>query len=319
MHKEVKPVNYQINGVENIQFPFYSIKGKKKGPLVFITAGIHGCEYAGIHASTRLYKELNPIEIIGQINIIPVVNMPAFRNKTISNCPIDNKDLNKLFPGNPNGSYSDQLVFRLYNDFIKGSDYYLDLHGGDVFEKSAPLSIVHKSGNKKIDQKSEELAKSYGLESIVFSKSNGFSSDKGCAYSYVSEQGIPSIQTELGGNGQAEDGCIFGHLKGLYNVLKYTGCLKTKSINVKNDTFCFKDSFNVYSMHEGIFQYNCDVGDFVNKGDILGSIDDYSGNTIELIKAPCNGKIITLATTSAVKNKSKLFKIATNEMLNNIK
>jgi len=108
MRKENKMVHYKMKDKEDIQFPYYSIKGKEEGPTICITAGIHGCEYATIIASIRLYKNLDPIEVKGNIKIIPIVNLPAFKNRTMFTCPIDNKNLNGLFPGSKNGSYSEQ-------------------------------------------------------------------------------------------------------------------------------------------------------------------------------------------------------------------
>ena len=311
MIKENKMVCYQIKSGENIQFPFYSIKGEETGPSICITAGIHGCEYASIIAAIRLYKELNPIEVNGQIKIIPIVNMPAFKNRTMFTCPIDNKDLNGTFPGSEGGSYSEQLVFRLFNDFIKGSDYYLDLHGGDMVENVAHFCFAHQSGNKAVDQKSKELAEIYGLKNIAFTTLNGTDPDRGRTYSYASENGIPAIQTEQGGIGQAEEQDVLGHLNGLYNVLKFIGCLKNTFIQ-KNDISYFSKGCSVYSKYEGIFYSQCKAGDQVNEGEELGILEDYLGNKIEAIKAPCSGKIVTFVTSPAVKMKGKLFKIAFN-------
>lgn len=114
MIKENKMINYPMKSGENIQFPFYLIKGKEAGPTICITAGIHGCEFTSIMAAIRLYKILDPIKVKGQIKIIPIVNLPAFKNNTMFTCPIDNKNLNGTFPGSENGSYSEQLVFRLF-------------------------------------------------------------------------------------------------------------------------------------------------------------------------------------------------------------
>ncbi len=254
-------VYYKTKDKEDIQFPFYLIEGKEEGPTICITAGIHGCEYASVMAAIRLYKNLDPNEVKGNIKIIPIVNLPAFKSKTMFTCPIDNKNLNGLFPGRKNGSYSEQLVSKLFNDFIKGSDYYLDLHGGDLIEKVIPFIYVHKSGNKMVDQKSKELAENYRTEDILFTTLNdSIYPDHGFTYSYASENGISAIQAEQGGIGQTEEEDVQGHMNGLMNVLKLVGCLEGKNAK-KNKINYFNKYAYVRSNHEGIFNPQCKIGD----------------------------------------------------------
>ena len=83
MRKENKMVYYKTKDKEDIQFPFYLIEGKEEWPTICITAGIHGCEYASVMAAIRLYKNLDPNEVKGNIKIIPIVNLPAFKSKTM--------------------------------------------------------------------------------------------------------------------------------------------------------------------------------------------------------------------------------------------
>jgi len=304
MIKESKMINYPMKSGENIQFPFYLIKGKETGPKICITAGIHGCEFTTIMVAIRLYKMLDPIEVTGQIKIIPIVNLPAFKNNTIFTCPIDDKNLNGTFPGSENGSYSEQLVFKLFNDFIKGSDYYLDLHGGDLLENVISYCMVHESGNKLVDQKSKELAEYCGSENIFVTTLNGTYPDQGYTYSHVSENGIPAVMLEIGGIGQVEEKNVVKQLEGLYNVLKFVGCLK--GTFTKNKVNYFSKKYNIYSKNEGVFYFRCKLGDQVNKGDKLGILEDYLGNIIEVVKSPFSGRIAMINTSPAIQAKGVL-------------
>jgi len=315
MRKEKKMVYYKVKDTEDIQFPFYLIEGKEEGPTFCITAGIHGCEYATIIAAIRLYKNLDPKEVKGKIKIIPMVNLPAFKDRTMFTCPIDNKNLNGLFPGNKNGTYSEQLVFKLFDEFIKGSDYYLDLHGGDLVEKVIPFVYVHKSGNEAVDQKSKELAENYGTENILFTTLNSAAyPDHGFTFSYAAENGIPAIQTEQGGIGQVEKKDVLEHMNGLLNVLKFVGCLKGR-FTQKNKINYFNQYGYVRSKHEGIFYPQCMIGDQIKEGDELGIIEDYLGNSIEVIKSPYQGKIAMFNTSPAIKREGVLFGIVFDQIL----
>jgi len=314
MRKENKMVHFKAKDKEDIQFPFYLIEGEEEGPTICITAGIHGCEYSSIIASIRLYKYLDPKAVKGNIKIIPIVNLPAFKNKNMFICPIDNKNLNGLFPGRKNGSYSEQLVFKLCEEFIEGSDYYLDLHGGDLVEEVIPFAYVHQSNNEAVNQKSKELAENYGTENILFTTLNGDTyQDNGFTFSYAAENGIPAIQTERGGIGQVKEKDVLSHMNGLLNVLKFIGCLE--GISTKNNKINYFNKYGyVHSEHEGIFYLQRKIGEQINKGDILGNIEDYLGNKIEVVKSPYTGKIAMLNTSPAVKRKGVLFGIVFDQI-----
>ena len=310
MRKEQKMVSYEINGKEPIIFPYYFIEGKEAGPTICVTAGIHGCEYSSIIALINLYEELDPLKIQGNIKIIPIVNLPAFKNITMFVCPVDHMNLNGLFPGLNEGSYSEKLVYKLFHDFIKGSDYYLDLHGGDLTEKVVSFVYVHQSNNKEVNEKSKRLAENYGTENIVFTNTVGqHYSDQGFTFSYVSENGIPAIQVEKGGIGQVEENDVSHHINGVLNVLKFVGCLQGKAIKKNQRINYYNQYAYIRSNHEGIFFSQCKIGDQVERGSELGMIKDYLGKKLEVVTSPYKGKIAMYHTSPAIKAGSVLFGI----------
>ncbi len=308
MNKISKLVTFKVDKNKKIQFPFCLIEGKKSGPTICITAGIHGCEYPGIVSAIKLFNELNPKEIAGTVKILTISNLPAFEERAMFVCPIDNINPNRIYPGKKDGSYSEKLVYYQINNFIKGSDYYIDLHGGDLVEDLVPFSIVHTTGKKEIDQKSKRLAESYGLPNIVTTSSNGDWPDKGTSYSYVSEIGIPAMIAEVGRIGQLEDEDVQMHLKGLYNVLKYIGCLK--GAPKKNKNLIYYNRFIwIRAKSKGIFYSKYKVGKEVIRGEELGSLEDYFGNLINKIEAPVSGRVLFLTTSPSVKEQGVLLAI----------
>jgi len=82
------------------------------------------------------------------------LNLPAFRTRTPFVCPIDNVNPNRVFPGDPSGSYSEQMTHALINEFVVHSDAYIDLHGGDIPEALVPF-VICRSGNDEVAEKSE--------------------------------------------------------------------------------------------------------------------------------------------------------------------
>src|SRR3954447_16903375 len=121
--------------------PVVTVAGAKPGPLLFVNAGVHGGEYPAIESVIRLGNLLDPQTIAGTVVLMPVLNLPAFRTRTPFVCPIDNVNPNRVFPGSPGGSYSEQMTHALINEFVIHADAYVDLHGGDIPEALVPFVI----------------------------------------------------------------------------------------------------------------------------------------------------------------------------------
>jgi predicted deacylase len=295
---------------EEIAFPLATIEGTKPGPTVTITAGIHGCEYPGIASAIRLFKELTPETVAGKIQIVTISSLKAFESRSMFVCPVDGKNLNRVFPGDENGSYTQVLAYHLFNDVILKGDYHLDLHGGDMVEALVPFSIYHKSGNHKIDQKSLEIAKYYGLKNVVSTTWPDSRANSGTTNDNASEHGIPGALVEAGSIGQLDEESVNLHMKGLYNVLRYLGCLEGEPVIPTNQTI-YDELVWVYTPKKGIFYTKVNVGDEISKSQCVGTIEDYFGNQIEEIQSPTDGKVLCLTTSPAVKENGLLMEVAT--------
>src|SRR6266576_6909046 len=95
-----------------------TVTGAKPGPTLFVNGGLHGGEYPAIEAVIRLGKKLDPQKISGTVILMPVLNLPAFRSRTPFVCPVDNVNPNRVFPGDPRGSYSEQMTHACINEFV---------------------------------------------------------------------------------------------------------------------------------------------------------------------------------------------------------
>jgi len=293
---------------EEIAFPLATIEGTKPGPTVTITAGIHGCEYPGIVSAIRLFKELTPETVAGKIQIVTISSLKAFESRSMFVCPVDGKNLNRVFPGDKDGSYTQVLAYHLFNDVILKGDYHLDLHGGDMVEALVPFSMYHKSGNDKIDQKSLEMAKYYGLKYIISRTWPDSRTNSGTTYDNASEHGIPGALVEAGSIGQLDEESVNLHMKGLYNVLRYLGCLEGEPV-IPTDQTIYDEFVLVYTPKKGIFCTKVSVGDEVSKSQCVGTIEDYFGNQIEEILSPINGRVMCLTTSPAVKDNGLLMEL----------
>src|SRR3954468_8022075 len=129
-------------------------------PRISVIGGIHGCEYSSIAAVTRLMRELEGAELHGTVVGVPVVSMASFRRRTPFVVPEDGKNLNRTFPGDPEGSYTDRLAHDIFPRLIAPPGAGVHPHRGGPVEAREPFALYH-------DDSARELALAFGLPYVV--------------------------------------------------------------------------------------------------------------------------------------------------------
>src|SRR6266404_7428211 len=204
--------------------PVITATGAKPGPVLFVSAGVHGGEYPAIEAVIRLGKSLDPSAIAGTVILMPVLNLPAFRKRTMFVCPVDNVNPNRVFPGDPDGSYSEQMTHALINEFVVHADAYIDLHGGDIPEALVPF-VICRHGHDDVSVKSKQMALAFELP-YVLTVNKPVQSGKGSSsYAAAAEKGVPSILAEAGGVGQMQEDAVALLVQGVINVMRHLGMI----------------------------------------------------------------------------------------------
>src|SRR5215467_4838108 len=100
------------------QWPYFAVVGREPGLKFLLTAGIHAAEYTGTLAALRLAKHLDPNSVKGTIVIIPLLNRPGFFERSVYVNPEDGENLNRAFPGKPDGKWSERFAYHLLNDVV---------------------------------------------------------------------------------------------------------------------------------------------------------------------------------------------------------
>jgi len=278
---------------QDVQIPLFLINGAEEGPTLAVTAGIHGAEYAGIEAALRFARLVDPTSLQGQVIVAPMANPPAFWARSIYVCPLDGKNLNRVFPGDPQGSPSEILAHWLFQNLISRGDYYIDLHGGDMIEALVPFVIYRLSGDDKVDKASDALARSYGFRYLVESKT------KGAATSAAAARGIPSMLAESGGQGIWDEVVVGAHTTGLLRALRHLGMVEGGQPE-EVPTQLLRTFAWLRSEHNGFYYPKTKVGDVVAKGRDLGYIGDHLNNVLQTLEAPLSGRILFLVTSLAI-------------------
>lgn len=303
--------------------PVISVVGAKAGPMIFVNAGVHGGEYPAVEAVIRLGKTLDPKKISGSVILMPVLNLPAFRTRTPFVCPIDNVNPNRVFPGDPQGSYSEQMTHALINEFVVHADAYVDLHGGDIPEALVPF-VICRSGDDEVAKKSKAIALAFGLP-YALTVGKPIQPSKGSSsYAAAAEKGVPSILAEAGEVGQMQENAVELLANGVVNVMRHLGMLAVPESQIPNFKFQSKKTAHsavatakgsaaetvasivltkfdwVYTKRAGLWYPKVAPGDVVKESEQIGMVGDLFGDTLEKIISPVNGVILFLTINPSV-------------------
>jgi predicted deacylase len=280
------------------QWPYVAVNGAAPGPAVLVTGGIHGSEYASIDAVVRLGAALDPKLVKGQVLCLPVMNPAAFWERTAYVSPVDNLNLNRVFPGKAKGSFSERLAYHLVEKAIRGADAYIDMHGGDVPEALVPFNIYYESGNQAVDARSRQMAEAFGAPALIVQRSTG-APVSGLAYATAAALGVPAMIAEDGGAGQYDGAIAERMLAGLENVLRslavIPGALRNPPPPRRFDRFAW-----VRTREAGFLRPDVAVGDEVAAGQRLGRLVDFHGRVIEEVVTPDPGQVLFMVVSPAM-------------------
>jgi uncharacterized protein len=160
-------VEYVIDiGIKTIKLPVFDSGVSKSGKTILITAGMDGDEYAGIEAAKELIKIYQNKNISGRLIIIPLVNIPGYEIGHSRN-PLDGKYPKRIYPGKPNGTTSERIIWWIHNKYIKYSDVWIDLHSGATDEMLTPFVCAYQTGNIKVDQMTQSIIQTINSDTAV--------------------------------------------------------------------------------------------------------------------------------------------------------
>ena len=143
---------------QGTRIPVSVINGLRAGPVLALIAGTHGYEYPGITALQRLRQQVSAEELAGALILVHLANPPAFYGRSIYKTPADGKNLNRVYPGKPDGSVSERIADSITRAVIEQADYLVDLHAGDGNEALRPYVYMPVTGNPELDAASRGMA-----------------------------------------------------------------------------------------------------------------------------------------------------------------
>lgn len=271
----------------DIVLPGTIICGKLPGKTMLITGGVHSGEYVGIQACVELGAELQPEKTVGTIVILKVLNRPAFENRAGSLGLSDGKNLNRVFPGNPNGTEMERLAWAITKEVYPKVDYYIDLHSGDDFEALTPYVYYAGKAAQEVTEVSRKMAEQVDVPYMVRSLVSS-----GGAYNYAASRGIASILLERGGMGAWTSEEVNSDKRDVRNILSSLDMYQIRR-DVRNyvpmevTDVCYQAA-----SEDGLWYPAAKPGDMVAEGALLGTVRDYNGKLRETCRAEYTGVVL---------------------------
>jgi predicted deacylase len=294
------------------QWPYFAVVGREPGLTFLLTAGIHAAEYTGTLAALRLARGLEPASVRGTIVVIPLLNRPGFFERSVYVNPEDGQNLNRAFPGNATGTWSERFAHHLLHDVVLKVDRAMDLHAGDMVEDLEPFLGYLQTGNAEVDARSREMIEAYTEARWVTHVLPG-GERAGMLYGAAAQNGVPSILAESGGRGLPIEEDVERHVAGVRNVWRTLGLLTDAPPRPSVAPRVIARNEWLRSAHEGIFLCRVTPGDNVQKGDTLGEMVDLLGNHLATIEAPDAGVILFTVTSPAIKRDGLLLAVGVPE------
>lgn len=268
----------ELPDTSEIMIPITVINGAKEGPTISIISSVHGNEVNGAEICFRLSNWLDPKNLKGRVVIVPIANPLAY-NSRIRKTPLDEKDMNRCFPGNRDGSITYKMAFSIYNSVVKESNFLIDIHSGSEAFRMVPFVKIYE------DTSSFSKSLFFGFRFVKVRKSL-----PGSLTHTANESGVKSFCIETGEGGRLEEEFISETLANIINFMRHLKMVEGGA--KRQDVIYLYNQERILSPKGGLLLPFVDVGQKVKKNEVLGEIHNPFNGEKQEIKSNSGGWVI---------------------------
>lgn len=275
------------------------VHGKAPGPVLFVSAGVHGDEVIGIEIVRRLLRSPKMRSLKGTLIVVPIVNSFGFINR--SRYLPDRRDLNRCFPGSEGGSLAARLANLFLTEIVARSDFGIDLHSAAVHRTNYPQIRISPD-----DPEMRRLADVFGAPIVIRSPVR-----EGSLRGAARELGKKVLLFEAGEGLRFDEVSVRAGQVGILRVMQSLGMVSGRGIAAAKSPpqFCPSSKWLRAPMG-GLFRSFRSDGDTVRKDDVLGSVSDPFGEREREVTAPFDGIIVGRAVMPVVNEGDAVFHLA---------
>lgn len=267
--------------------PVLVAHGSKPGPTLCLTAAVHGDELNGIEMVRRVVYGLEAEKMSGTVVGVPIVNLFGFRRG--SRYLPDRRDLNRYFPGDPDGSSASRIAHAFFESVIRHCDALADLHTGSFHRTNLPQLRADLDNP-------EVLELSQGFGAIAVLQSEG---PEGTLRRAATNAGVPAVTLEAGEPMRFQPEEVAQGVKGIRSLLDHLGIVDRRRLWGEPQPIYY-DSEWVRADSGGILFSRVALGDSVDAGEVLGTVTDPVTSTRTEVTAPLDGRVLGMALNQVV-------------------
>jgi predicted deacylase len=267
--------------------PVIVLNGKGPGPVLCLTAAVHGDELNGIEVVRRVLDDIDVEELNGAIIGVPIVNIQGFYRGT-RYLP-DRRDLNRHFPGNAHGSAATRMADSFFTEVVRHCSALIDLHTGSLNRTNLP----QVRANLNIPSIAR-MTQAFGATVVLHSVG-----DKGSLRRAATEAGIPSVTFEMGEPMRVQPEQVEHGAKAIETLMYSLGMTRQRRYWGDPEPVYYASKW-VRVDHGGILFSDVALGERVSEGELLGVVTDPISNRQYRIYAPISGRILGMALNQVV-------------------
>ncbi|MFV0276011.1 MAG: succinylglutamate desuccinylase/aspartoacylase family protein, partial [Parahaliea sp.] len=267
--------------------PVLVVNGAEPGPVLCLTAAVHGDELNGVETVRRVLYELDAGKLRGTVVGVPIVNLQGFHRG--SRYLSDRRDLNRFFPGDPAGSSASRIAYSFFHEIIKHCSAIVDLHTGSFYRTNLPQLRGDLTNPKVV-----KLTESFGSTVVLHSEGT-----EGTLRRAAVEAGIPAVTLEAGAPMVLSENNVSHSVKGIRTLLHHLGMLDKFSLWGAPEPVYYNSTWQ-RAPEGGIVFSKVTLGQFVRKGDLLGTVTNPITNVRTEIRSSYNGRILGMAMNQVV-------------------
>lgn len=278
------------------ELPITVVHGIQPGPVVTLSAGTHGDEYAAITALQRLNGQIDPASLAGTLVLVHAANLPALHQPGLSHLhPVDGRNLNREFPGDAQGSATQRLARFITEEIVARTDYLADLHSGSANQWLWPHIYAPFVGDPALDARTLAWAKASGMRHVVLYGDRPRDPANSISYPNTAmTRGKPGLTLEIGDRGRNDESDVRAYLDALHRLLIHLDMLADTKPPAAGGQVFYERLIDVETTVTGLFEPHCSIGELVDEGALLGVVRDYFGNSLAELRAPARGVVLML-------------------------
>ena len=262
----------------SLHMPVKVLCGRRPGPVLFISAAIHGDELNGVEIIRRLLRHRSLRSLRGSLLAVPIVNVHGFLDQ--SRYLPDRRDLNRSFPGTSKGSIAARLAYTFMTEIVQKSDFGIDLHTGAIDRANLPQVRADLS-----DERLKRMAMDFGAP-VAVNATLRDGSLRACA----ADLDIPVMVYEAGEALRFDELSVRAGVRGVLNVMRALEMLPPlKKPVLKRQTVIARSTRWVRAPSSGVVVSTAALGSRGREGDRLAVICDPLGDFEEAVLAPSEG------------------------------